>query len=232
MSVSPGHFRNRFKPVRIRVEFSKTGILRYLSHLELMILLQRAIKRAGFPIEYSKGFHPAPDISFGPPLGVGISGLSEYFDMKVTPPFDLVRNRDLLNGLLPEGVAIEHMSAIPANAESLNSFITCYEYEVKGGDLSGFRSFMSEKEVLAKREKYDINLREMFEDGEITGEDTVSILLADRGDRKVRLGEILPVVFNRPVEELCVTRTGLFGWENGWVKPLNTCKMQLVNCKV
>ena len=232
ISVSPVQFGSRFKPVRIRVEFSKTGILSYLSHLELMILLQRAIRRAGFPIEYSKGFHPVQDISFGPPLGVGISGLSEYFDMKVTPPFDLVRNTGLLNSLLPEGVAVQCMSAVPANAESLNSFITCYEYEVRGGDPTGLGSFMSEKEVLAKREKYDINLREMVEDGEITGEDTVRIVLADRGDRKVRLGEILPVIFKVPVEELRVTRTGLFGWENGWVKPINTCKMQLINCKV
>lgn len=232
ISVSPVQFVNRFKPVRIRVEFSKTGILKYLSHLELMILYQRAVRRAEFPIEYSKGFHPAPEISFGPPLGVGIAGLSEYFDMKVTPPFDLIRNRDKLNSLLPEGASIRCMSAVPANAESLNSFVTCYEYEVKGGDLSGVRLFLSEKEVLAKREKYDINLREMVEEAEIVGEDAARIALADRGDKKVRLGEILPVVFNTPMEELTVTRTALFGWDNGWVKPINTCKMQLVNSKV
>jgi len=232
ISVSPDRYLNRFKPVRIRVEFSKTGILKYLSHLELMILYQRAVRRAEFPIEYSKGFHPAPEISFGPPLGVGIAGLSEYFDMKVTPPFDLIRNRDKLNSLLPEGASIRCMSAVPANAESLNSFVTCYEYEVKGGDLSGVRVFLSEKEVFAKREKYDINLREMVEEAEIVGEDAARIVLADRGDKKVRLGEILPVVFNTPIEELAVTRTALFGWDNGWVKPINTCKMQLVNSKV
>jgi len=232
ISVSPDRSVNRFKPVRIRVEFSKTGILKYLSHLELMMLFQRAVRRAGFPIEYSKGFHPAPEISFGPPLGVGIAGLSEYFDMKVTPPFDLIRNRDKLNSLLPEGTSSLCMSAVPANAESLNSFVTCYGYEVKGGDLSGFRVFLSEKEVLAKREKYDINLREMVEEAEIAGEDAARIVLADRGDKKVRLGEILPVAFNTPMEELTVTRTALFGWDNGWVKPINTCKMQPVNSKV
>ncbi len=232
ISVSPDRYVNRFKPVRIRVEFSKTGILKYLSHLELMVLYQRAVRRAEFPIEYSKGFHPAPEISFGPPLGVGIAGLSEYFDMKVTPPFDLIRNSDKLNSMLPEGASILRMSAVPANAESLNSFVTRYEYEVKGGDLSGVRVFLSEKEVLAKREKCDINLREMVEEAEIVGEDAARIVLADRGDKKVRLGEILPVVFNTPMEELTVTRTALFGWDNGWVKPINTCKMQLVNSKV
>jgi radical SAM family uncharacterized protein/radical SAM-linked protein len=232
ISVSPSQPINRFKPVRIRVEFSKTGRLKYLSHLELMILYQRAVRRAGFPIEYSRGFHPAPEMSFGPPLGVGIAGLSEYFDMKVTPPFDLIRNRDKLNSLLPEGASARCMSAVPSNAESLNSFVTCYEYEVRGGDLSSVRLFLTEKEVFAKREKYDINLREMVEEAEIAGEDAARIVLADRGDKKVRLGEILPVVFNTPMEELTVTRTAMFGWDNGWVKPINTCKMQLVNSKI
>ena len=72
----------------------------------------------------------------------------------------------------------------------------------------------------------------MVEEAENVGEDASKIVLADRGDKKVRLGEILSVVFNTPMEELTVTRTALFGWDNGWVKPINTCKIHLVNSKV
>ena len=46
----------QFKPVKIRVEFSKTGRLRYLSHLELVTMLHRAMRRADFPLEYSRDF--------------------------------------------------------------------------------------------------------------------------------------------------------------------------------
>ncbi|MBM4146153.1 MAG: TIGR03960 family B12-binding radical SAM protein [Nitrospira sp.] len=210
----------RFKPVTIRVEFSKTGRLRYLSHLELVVMLQRAMRRAGFPLEYSKGFHPFPKISFGPPLGVGVAGLHEYFDMEVTPPFDLVSNTRELNALLPEGAYIKDMSFVPAKAESLNSFITRYEYEIKGGDTSHTYMFLSEKEVNAKREKYVINLRSMVEEARFIDENIVNLIVNDQGDIKVRLGELLPVIFNTPLDKLDITRIALYGWNGGWVKPL------------
>ncbi len=210
----------RFKPIRIRVEFSKTGRLKYLSHLELITVLHRGIRRAGFPLEFSQGFHPAPKISFGPSLGVGIAGLSEYFDMEITPPFDLAINKTKLNNILPEGVYINDMSVVPAKVESLSSFITRYEYEIKGGDLSNVHGFLPEKEINVKRGKYVINVRNMVENARILDEDTVNLILVDYGDKKVRLGELLPMIFNTPLENLNITRVALYGWNGGWVRPL------------
>jgi radical SAM family uncharacterized protein/radical SAM-linked protein len=218
--IVPLHTVPRFKPVRIRAEFSKAGRMKYLSHLELVIMLQRAMRRAGFPLEYSKGFHPFPKISFGPPLGVGISGMSEYFDMEITPPFDLVVNREKLNGMLPEGVRVEDMTGLPAGVESLNSFITRYEYVVRGADISRISAFLSEKEISVEREKGGINIRNMVEDGLITDENSVKLILVDQGDTKVRLGELLPVIFGVPLEKLDITRAALYGWNGGWVKPI------------
>jgi radical SAM family uncharacterized protein/radical SAM-linked protein len=214
------HTVPRFKPVRIRAEFSKTGRMKYLSHLELVIMLQRAMRRAGFPLEYSKGFHPFPKISFGPPLRLGISGMSEYFDMEITPPFDLEVNRGKLNGMLPEGVYVKDMTGLPARIESLNSFITRYEYEVRGADLSRINAFLSEKEISIEREKGSVNIRNMVEDGRITDENSVKLMLVDQGDAKVRLGELLPVIFGVPLERLDITRVALYGWNGGWVKPI------------
>jgi radical SAM-linked protein len=219
-TVSPFDSSSRFRPVRIRVEFSKTGRLRFLSHLELMILFHRAIRRAEVPIEYSKGFHPAPNISFGPPLSVGVAGLGEYFDMEVRPPFDLIMNMRKLNELLPEGVFVKDMRAVPAKGESLNSFIRRYEYEIKGGDLSNIAGFLSEKEILVKREKSSINIRSMVEEAKQTDDDTTQLLLIDQGEIKVRLGELLPVICNEPVNNLDITRTALYGWNGGWVRPI------------
>ncbi len=210
----------QFRPVMIRVEFSKAGRLRYLSHLELVTMFHRAIRRAGFPLEYSKGFHPAPKISFGPPLRVGVAGLREYFDMEVTPPFDLVVNKGRLNSLLPEGISIKDMSAVPAKGKSLNSFIIRYEYEIKGGDQSHIHGFMSEKEINVRREKGVINIRKMVEEARLIDEDRTALLLVDQGEIKVRLGELLPVILNAPLEELDITRTALYGWNGGWVKPI------------
>lgn len=228
----PLHATRRFKPVKIRVEFSKTGRLKYLSHLELVTVLHRAIRKAGFPLEYSTGFHPSPKISFGPPLGVGIAGLSEYFDMEIAPPFDLITNRIKLNTMLPEGVCVKETSVIPVKVESLSSFITRYEYEIKGGDQSGIHRFLSEKEMNIQRGKYVINLRAMIEEARLTDKDTINLIVVDQGETKVRLGELLPVLFNTPLERLDIKRVALYGWDGGWVMPLKKCKMLAADCKV
>jgi radical SAM family uncharacterized protein/radical SAM-linked protein len=215
-----GGIIKRFKPVKIRVEFSKTDRLRFLSHLELMAALHRAIRRSEFPLVYSEGYHPSPKISFGPPLGVSIGGLSEYFDMEVVPPFDIVKNRRTLNSTLPKGLYIKDMVVIPAKEESLSSFITRYGYEIKGRDLSYINRFLAEKEITIQRERNFINLRSMVEEARQIGENTVYLIVVDQGDVKVRLGELLPKVFHVPLEELEITRVSLYGWNSGWVKPL------------
>jgi radical SAM family uncharacterized protein/radical SAM-linked protein len=210
----------RFRPVTIRVEFSKTGRLRYLSHLELVTALHRALRRAEVPLEYSQGFHPSPKIAFGPPLSVGVAGLAEYFDMEIAPPFDLVVNKDRLNSLLPTGISVKDMSAVHAKGRSLNSFIMRYEYEIKGGDPSRVRVFLAEKEITIRREKGTVNIRRMVEDARQTDDERTTVLLVDQGEIKVRLGELLPVILDAPMEELDITRTALYGWNGGWVKPI------------
>ena len=178
------------------------------------------MRKAGVPLVYSKGFHPSPNISFGPPLGVGISGLSEYFDMEIIPPFDLVINSRKLNDILPDGIYIKDMAAIPANTKSLSSFITRYEYEIKYKDLSGIYRFLSEKEINIQREKHIINLRPMVEESRLTNEDTITLIVADQEKIKVRLGELLPLIFNTPLERLNIVRVALYGWNDGWTRPL------------
>ena len=218
--LSLGKDTRRFKPVKIRVEFSKTGQLRYLSHLELIAVLLRAMRRSGFPLKYSEGYHPSPRISFGPPLGVGVSGMSEYFDIEILLPFDIVMNRRKLNSRLPEGVYIKDMAVLQPEAKSLSSFITRYRYEIKGGDISYLERFLSQKNAEIEREGYTINLRAMVEEARQIAEDTIQLIVIDQGDIKVRMGELLPKILHAPLEELLITRIDLFGWNGGWIKPL------------
>ncbi|NWF75361.1 MAG: TIGR03960 family B12-binding radical SAM protein [Nitrospirae bacterium] len=218
-----------FMPIRIRAEFSKTGLLKYLSHLEVMSVIIRALRRADVNLEYSKGYHPVPEISFGPPLAVGVAGLSEYFDMKVLQPFDLTTYKKNINAVLPEGIYIKDMAVIPFDTESLNSFIKRYEYEIKGLKLTNINKFLSEKEIFFKRNQKEVNLRNMLEEVKQINENTVSIILVDHEETKVRLSEILQVIMNTPFEELDITRISLYGWKSGWIKPLQKNSLQMVD---
>jgi radical SAM family uncharacterized protein/radical SAM-linked protein len=70
-------------PQRFRLRFEKTGPAALLGHLDLARELPRAIRRAGVRLRYSEGFHPKPDLSFGPALSLGVASLDEYVDAKL-----------------------------------------------------------------------------------------------------------------------------------------------------
>jgi radical SAM family uncharacterized protein/radical SAM-linked protein len=82
------------EPRRYRLRYTKLGRIAYLGHLDLIRHLPRIFRRAGLEIFYSVGFHPKPELTFGPALGLGIPSLGELLDVKLIEdlaPADLVR---------------------------------------------------------------------------------------------------------------------------------------------
>ncbi len=69
--------------VRYRLRYTKLGRIAYLGHLDLIRHLPRVFRRAGLEVFYSIGFHPKPELSFGPALGLGIPSLGELLDVKL-----------------------------------------------------------------------------------------------------------------------------------------------------
>jgi len=66
-----------------RVRYTKTGPARFISHLDVVRLFDRAARRAKISLVYSQGFHPRPKLSFGPPLSLGVGSIAEYLDLEV-----------------------------------------------------------------------------------------------------------------------------------------------------
>ncbi|MBI2082076.1 MAG: TIGR03960 family B12-binding radical SAM protein [Deltaproteobacteria bacterium] len=58
--------------------YSKTGPAAFLSHLEFVDHIRRAVSRANLPVKFSEGFHPYPKISFGPAAPVGVEVTGEF----------------------------------------------------------------------------------------------------------------------------------------------------------
>ena len=71
---------------RYRFLYEKTGRVRFLSHIETLNVLQRALRRSGLPLSFTEGFHPHPRISAGPSLAVGMEGLGEFLDVELVSP--------------------------------------------------------------------------------------------------------------------------------------------------
>lgn len=114
---------------KVRLKFEKGESVRYISHLDLMRLFARAIKRAKVPVKFSQGFNPHPLISIAFPLSVGIAGNEEYIDFEVTIESDVKLIIDSLNNNLPKGVRILDGEYIDNN--KFFDSITKGEYDIK-----------------------------------------------------------------------------------------------------
>ena len=66
-----------------RLLFTKTGEAVWMSHLDLMRLMQRAFKRAGLPLKHTQGYNPRPSVSIALPLSVGVESICELLDFEL-----------------------------------------------------------------------------------------------------------------------------------------------------
>lgn len=91
-----------------RALFTKTGTAIWMSHLDLMRVLQRSFRRGGMLLKHSHGYSPHPALSIVLPLSVGVSSQCELVDFELAEgqewTMDEIRER--LNAALPEGVRI------------------------------------------------------------------------------------------------------------------------------
>lgn len=90
----------------VRVWFHKTGPIRYISHLDLMRTMTRAIRRSRIPLWYTEGFNPHPYMTFALPLSLGMQSECESMDIRIEGE---MTNDEILNALqqvMPEGIAV------------------------------------------------------------------------------------------------------------------------------
>ena len=105
----------------VRIVFSKTGRAKYVSHLDLMRTMTRAVRRAQIPLWYTEGFNRHPYLTFAAPLSLGYEGLRETMDIRLEEdmPFSELVSR--LNQVLPEGMTIVEAAEAVDKAKELAS---------------------------------------------------------------------------------------------------------------
>ena len=116
--------------MRARITFSKTGALRYVGHLDLHTLWERAARRAGLPLAYSQGFHPQPKIPFASALPLGFSSRAEVMDMRLQEDVELNDLPTRLEAALPAGIAILDVHGVDDSEPALQMQVCAAEYEV------------------------------------------------------------------------------------------------------
>lgn len=183
---------------RLRVRYSIGPELRFLSHLDNIRTIFRAIRRSGIPVAFSEGFNPHQKISFGPPLPVGYSSDAEYFDMVLTEPLreEFIGNLSLA---MPEFMKITGHKYYFAKPGSLVKQLNLATYEVELPqnciiDNGKVESLLSDKRLRVIRTRLDdskeVEAGEFIEDIRIFG-DTLETDLLQTPDGHIKPDELL-----------------------------------------
>jgi len=110
-----------------RIIYSKLERARYISHLDTMRTLTRALRRSGLPLWYTQGFNPHLYLTFLLPLALGVESLCEIVDLRLTENLDWNTLKQRISDHLPPGFEIKSAGApiLPATA------IAWAEYELE-----------------------------------------------------------------------------------------------------
>src|SRR6478736_53296 len=122
-------------PVRLRLQFEKTGPAALIGHLDLLRELPRVVRRAGVRTAYTEGFHPKPDVSFGPALALGVVSLDEYVDIKLIDPPDASELVERLNRASSGGLAFRAAALLGPNDPGVAKIIDRAEYLIGVPDV-------------------------------------------------------------------------------------------------
>ncbi|HHY14046.1 MAG TPA: DUF2344 domain-containing protein [Thermoanaerobacterales bacterium] len=148
--------------MQIRSKFTKEPSVRLISHLDVVRVFDRAIRRANLPIAFSKGFNPRPQMNFSFPLPLGVTSSAEYVDMELSEPILPQIFQERLNASLPNGFHIIKAQKIGDDVMPLMSEIDVAVYDIvanlgKEHDLNSLHSifdrFLKSNDVIVKRKR-------------------------------------------------------------------------------
>lgn len=219
--------------LRIRMKYKKTGRMRFLSHLDLMTLFQRAAFRAAVPVAFSQGFNPHPKIAFGPALSVSMESEAEYLDMETDPFVDIMSIVKDMNRTLPEGIKIIEARTVPKRARSLSEGIgkIIYDIHLPAGYSENIqrrvKSFLDMKEVLVERDGKKKDIRPAVESITAAVSDAGTVLTAvlnEKVEAKARIQDVLSKLLEMGDDEVAmlrIIRISQLMQENGrWLDPM------------
>lgn len=127
---------------RVLIRFTKGEAVRFVGHLDLMRLFERAMRRSEFPVAFSQGFNPRPRMSFASALALGATSEWELCQLDLAgnlPTHEVEVALDALRRQLPSGITLPEFWEIPL--EKRNPYIqpatADYLVTVSGKDAEG-----------------------------------------------------------------------------------------------
>ncbi len=149
-----------------RIRFAKLGKVRFASHRDVARAWERAVRRIGLPVAWSKGFSPRPLLSFGLALPTGAESVAEYLDIRLERPSERCDLPRLLTEALPDGITTMLVADRGGDTPSLQQAVTSSTWELEVDGVSGeelatrVERFGSSQSVTVTRLRRGIEVRE------------------------------------------------------------------------
>lgn len=139
---------------KYRIKYERSDDAKFISHLDLMRTMNRALRRAEAPLQYTQGFNPHSIMTVALPLSVGITSECEYLDITFKEAVDAAEFTDKLNSTMPAGLRIIEIR----NADEMRAFkyieTALYSVELESDTAPDCDAFMKMGEaVMTKRTK-------------------------------------------------------------------------------
>lgn len=141
--------------LRMRLKFSKKGIVKFISHLEQIEVFRRAARRSGLPIAFTGGFSPQVKSSYGPPASVGHESSCEYMELYFTEKVDVQTIYNKMSQVLPKGFKLLDIKRVPLNFPAIDILVNVSEFLIKNIEISQklIDEFLSKESILVERMK-------------------------------------------------------------------------------
>ena len=146
--------------MKIRIKFSKTGAMRYVGHLDTMHYFQKAFRRTGLKIAFSKGFSPHMLLTFASPLAIGMTTSGDYLDIVLDEDVSADQVLELINEQLSEGfealqaVRLREEAKTPMALLRAASYLVspaCIDQTTAGMIFSQAQSFMGQDQIVVTK---------------------------------------------------------------------------------
>ena len=214
------------------VGFSKTGTICYTSHLDIMRLFNRVIKRAGIKLAYSHGFNPHPKMVFAQPLSLGYTGLNEYIEIETTEDHKPGYIAEKLSELMPPGLDIKGCERMAEGRKTLAAMTVAAEYmieiplaepvDMSDGEIAEL--YMSQDRIITlkkqkkKKVPVEIDIKPMIRQLQVSQQDGLIVIdtVLDSGSISNLSPELLIKTFTERLgidtdrSEMDVTRKQIF----------------------
>ena len=138
--------------------FEKSPRLRHIGHLDIQRAFQRALRRSGLPVSYSKGFNPHILLTFASALSTGYAGTHEIMEVQLEREVSPEEFVAAMNGAMPPDMQLSSAKVLPDQHVALMAAVAAADYTITLTDDAAaqtvadrLEAFLAQESIMAVR---------------------------------------------------------------------------------